>query len=108
MNKLLKNEILCYLENQTAFFDLNHMNEVFTAQRLAEHFGVKRNTVSHYLNQLNEEKLLVKINSRPVVYFHKEAFEKQFFSYVRIFIFLSMILKKNSLFSHNQKIYSLL
>lgn len=42
MNKLLKNEILCYLENQTAFFDLNHMNEVFTAQRLAEHFGVKK------------------------------------------------------------------
>ncbi|MXR78999.1 Fis family transcriptional regulator, partial [Enterococcus faecalis] len=51
---MLKHEILCYLENQTAFFDLNHMNEVFTAKRLAEHFGVKRNTVSHYLNQLNE------------------------------------------------------
>lgn len=79
MNKLLKKEILCYLENQTAFFDLEHMNEVFTAQRLADHFGVKRNTVSHYLNQLNDEQLLVKINSRPVIYFHKEAFEKQFF-----------------------------
>ena len=78
MNKLLKKEILCYLENQTAFFDLEHMNEVFTAQRLADHFGVKRNTVSHYLNQLNDEQLLVKINSRPVIYFDKEAFEKQF------------------------------
>lgn len=108
MNKLLKKEILCYLENQTAFFDLEHMNEVFTAQRLADHFGVKRNTVSHYLNQLNDEQLLVKINSRPVIYFHKEAFENNFLSYARIFIFLSMISKRNSLFSRNQKTYSLL
>lgn len=109
MNKLLKKEILCYLENQTAFFDLEHMNEVFTAQRLADHFGVKRNTVSHYLNQLNDEQLLVKINSRPVIYFHKEAFEKQFFKLrTNFFIFLSMISKRNSLFSRNQKTYSLL
>ncbi len=98
MNKLLKNEILCYLENQTAFFDLNHMNEVFTAQRLAEHFGVKRNTVSHYLNQLNEEKLLVKINSRPVVYFHKEAFEKQFFQLRTNFYFSINELKEEQPF----------
>ncbi len=108
MDKLLKHEILCYLENQTAFFDLNHMNEVFTAKRLAEHFGVKRNTVSHYLNQLNEEKLLVKINSRPVVYFHKEAFEKQFFKLRTNFYFSINDLKEEQPFSHNQKIYSLL
>lgn len=96
------------LREPDSLFDLEHMNEVFTAQRLADHFGVKRNTVSHYLNQLNDEQLLVKINSRPVIYFTKKLLKNNFLSYARIFIFLSMISKRNSLFSRNQKTYSLL
>ena len=39
--------------------------------------SIKRNTASHYLNQLNEEGILVKINTRPVYFFHKEAFQQQ-------------------------------
>lgn len=29
------------LREPDSLFDLEHMNEVFTAQRLADHFGVK-------------------------------------------------------------------
>ncbi|MFS0955899.1 Fis family transcriptional regulator, partial [Enterococcus durans] len=65
---MLKKEILTYLENQTAFIDIDQISDVFTAKKLAEYFNVKRNTISHYLNQLNEEELLVKVNSRPVYY----------------------------------------
>ncbi|OJG80270.1 hypothetical protein RV14_GL000639 [Enterococcus ratti] len=77
---MLKEKIQRYLENQTAFIDLTRLSEVFTANDLAEHFNVKRNTISNYLNQLNEEGVLVKINSRPAYYFHKAAFEYQFFA----------------------------
>ena len=58
---MLKKEILTYLENQTAFIDIDQISDVFTAKKLAEYFNVKRNTISHYLNQLNEEELLVKV-----------------------------------------------
>ena len=76
----MKEELLNYLKNQTAFLDLNELSDLFTASKLAEIFKVKRNTVSQYLNQLTENGELVKINSRPVYYFHKGAFEKQFFA----------------------------
>ncbi|AYW46089.1 sigma-54-dependent transcriptional regulator [Tetragenococcus koreensis] len=75
----MKEELLTYIENQTAFLDLDVLDELFTAKKLAEVFGVKRNTISHYLNQLNDEEKLIKINSRPVYYFHKAAFDQQFF-----------------------------
>ncbi|MDU5509963.1 sigma 54-interacting transcriptional regulator [Enterococcus gilvus] len=75
----MKTKLLYYLKNQTAFLNLDDLSDLFTAPKLAEVFHVKRNTVSHYLNQLTEAGELVKINSRPVYYFHKGAFEKQFF-----------------------------
>lgn len=75
----MKEELLKYLEVQTAFLDLEQIDELFSAKKLAEVFQVKRNTISHYLNQLNESGLLVKINTRPVVYFHKASFGEHFF-----------------------------
>ena len=70
----MKEKLVSYLENQTAFLDIDALDEVFTAQKLSEVFEVKRNTVSHYLNQLNDSGILVKINSRPVYYFNNGAF----------------------------------
>ncbi|MGM0125549.1 sigma-54 dependent transcriptional regulator, gfr operon transcriptional activator [Enterococcus sp. AZ194] len=75
----MKEELINYLNNQTDFIDLNNISELFTAKKLAEIFKVKRNTISHYLNQLTNEGKLVKINSRPVYFFHKEAFERHYF-----------------------------
>ena len=40
---------------------------------------MQRNTASHYLNQLVAQDVLVKINTRPVYFFHKATFCQQFF-----------------------------
>ena len=50
----MKQELLKYLNNQTDFINLDQLSDVFTASKLAEVFEVKRNTVSHYLNQLTK------------------------------------------------------
>lgn len=73
----MKEQLLAYLQNQTAFFSAENVSDVFTAKDIAEKFSVKRNTISHYLNQLMEEGRLVKIATRPVYFFHKQAFESQ-------------------------------
>lgn len=74
-----KTELLAFLQNQTDFFDPDNLSEVFTAGYLARRFAMQRNTASHYLNQLVAQDVLVKINTRPVYFFHKAAFCQQFF-----------------------------
>ncbi|MGM0158069.1 sigma-54 dependent transcriptional regulator, gfr operon transcriptional activator [Enterococcus sp. AZ191] len=105
---MLKKEILIYLENQTAFIDIDQISDVFTAKKLAEYFNVKRNTISHYLNQLNEEELLVKVNSRPVYYFHKSAFEHQFFPLSKTFYSSTNKIKEEKpIFARSKDLFSL-
>ncbi|MGL9731157.1 sigma 54-interacting transcriptional regulator [Enterococcus sp. DIV0756] len=105
----MKEELLNYLKNQTAFLDLNDLSDLFTASKLAEIFKVKRNTVSQYLNQLAENGELVKINSRPVYYFHKGAFEKQFFALSsNYYESVQGILAEQPLFGKEQDFFSLL
>ena len=105
----MKEELLNYLKNQTAFLDLNDLSDLFTASKLAEIFKVKRNTVSQYLNQLTENGELVKINSRPVYYFHKSAFEKQFFALSsNYYESVQGILSEQPLFGKEQDFFSLL
>lgn len=105
----MREKLLTYLENQTDFIDLVAISEIFTANKLADIFQVKRNTISHYLNQLQEEGDLVKINSRPVYYFHKKAFEKQFYPLESNFYpNIEMILKEQPLFGEKQDFFSLL
>lgn len=43
---------------------------------LADKLGVKRNTVSHYLNQLVDENKVIKIKTRPVIFLDREKLEK--------------------------------
>lgn len=107
--EFLKDSLLNYLKNQTAFLDLDTLDELFTAKKLAEIFGVKRNTISHYLNQLNDEEKLVKINSRPVYYFHKSAFDQQFFP-LKYFNYQSIyeIKEEQPLFEQEKDLFSLL
>lgn len=105
----MKEELLKYLENQTSFLDLDSINEVFSAQKLASIFGVKRNTISHYLNQLNEEELVVKINSRPVYFFHKDTFNQQFYplNYTN-YASVEQIKSEQPLFDQQKNLFSLL
>lgn len=107
--EFLKDRLLSYLKNQTSFLDLDALDELFTAKKLAEIFGVKRNTISHYLNQLNDEEKLVKINSRPVYYFHKGTFDQQFFSlkYTN-YQSINEIKEEQPLFEQEKDLFSLL
>lgn len=70
----MRDELLTFLANQTDFFDPEKLSEVFTASYLAQRFSLKRNTASHYLNQLVAQGVLVKINTRPVYFLHKKTF----------------------------------
>lgn len=53
-------------------------NNRLTANLLAEQLNVKRNTVSHHLNLLVKNNTLLKVNTRPVIFFDKNELEKQF------------------------------
>lgn len=77
---MLKTQLVNYLRNQTSFFEPSLVSEIFTASHIAHTFSIKRNTASHYLNQLNEAGILVKVNTRPVYFFHKEVFQQQNYS----------------------------
>lgn len=105
----MKEKLINYLNNQTDFIDLTNVSELFTAKKLAEIFKVKRNTVSHYLNQLTNEGELVKINSRPVYYFHKGAFERHYYLLSsNSYRSAEEILKEQPLFGKEKDFFSLL
>lgn len=107
--EVVKEELINYLNNQTDFIDLTNISELFTAKKLAEIFKVKRNTVSHYLNQLTNEGKLVKINSRPVYYFHKGAFERHYYLLSStIYRSAEDVLKEQPLFGKETDFFSLL
>ena len=74
-----KDDLLTFLMNQTDFFNPADRSEVFTAAYLAARFGLQRNTASHYLNQCVAQGLVIKVNTRPVYFLHRKAFEQQFY-----------------------------
>ena len=74
---MLKTQIVDYLRNQTAFFEPSLVSEIFTASNIATTFSIKRNTASHYLNQLNEEGILVKIIHDQFTFFIKKRFNNK-------------------------------
>lgn len=76
---MLKDEILNVLGELTMHFNWEDPSVQLTAVELAKVFFVKRNTVSHYLNQLVEEKKVIKINTRPVYFLNRDVFINHFF-----------------------------
>lgn len=77
---MLKHDICAFLAEETRNFAFSMLDEFHTSQSMSQHFNVKRNTISHYLNQLVEENQLIKINTRPVYFLHKSVFEARFFA----------------------------
>jgi sigma-54 dependent transcriptional regulator of gfr operon len=67
-----------YLAEQTEKLEESTDKTSLTAQEISRHFNVKRNTISHYLNQMVKAGEAVKINSRPVYFIYKETFEKKY------------------------------
>ncbi|NPC91520.1 sigma 54-interacting transcriptional regulator [Bacillus sp. WMMC1349] len=76
---MLKKDLLSYLDEETCHFDWDKSAASFTASEISKLFHVKRNTVSHYLNQLVHKGLVVKINTRPVYFLSRKIFEEKKF-----------------------------
>lgn len=75
---MLKDSLLEDIKKATSTMKMENLGVGCTAKELAKKYNVKRNTVSHYLNQLIGTELF-KINTRPVCFIHKKTFEEKFF-----------------------------
>ena len=70
-----KRELLDHLDKATREMALSSVQDFSTA-RIAADINVSRNLASQYLNELVREGLAVKVNSHPVLYFHKRGLER--------------------------------
>ncbi|MDF3000249.1 MAG: sigma-54 dependent transcriptional regulator, partial [Bacillota bacterium] len=72
-----KQKIYLHIQESTRNGEYDTKPEHFTAEGICNLFQVKRNTISHYLNELYEEGMLIKINTRPVYFLDKEALSQK-------------------------------
>lgn len=71
-------KIYKYILSKSREFTKEKLFEIrgFSAQQVAENFGILRSNASRELNTLCREKKIVKIKNRPVLYFDREQFIK--------------------------------
>ena len=67
--------ILNYMNDLTQNFDFTQVSH-FTASSIAKEMHISRSLASQYLNELVKEKLVMKINSRPVYFLHRQKMEE--------------------------------
>lgn len=92
---MLKENLIRYIEEITLMVDLDHIGEECTAETIAQKFIVKRNTVSHYLNQEVGE-ILFKVNTRPVRFLSKKVFEEKYFPVTKaVYTSMEELLQEN-------------
>lgn len=72
-----KSIILNYMNDLTQNFDFTQVNH-FTASSIAKEMHISRSLASQYLNELVKEKLVIKVNSRPVYFLHRQKMEELF------------------------------
>lgn len=72
-----KNELLEYLDRLTREVSVDNFPRFSTAA-IAQELNVSRNLASQYLNDFVREGAVVKVGSRPVLYFHRAGFERFF------------------------------
>ncbi|MDF2682964.1 MAG: system transcriptional activator [Brevibacillus sp.] len=77
MNKDMIYDRLRYVTMSQDFDKDNQTYEEFTSIYLAQTLGKKRNLISHTLNVLVRSGKVIKVNTRPVYFFCKEALEKK-------------------------------
>lgn len=70
-----KEEVYGYLEKISRDFSLRDLRR-FTANDISEMLNISRNLASQYLNELVKEKQAMKVNSRPVYFFHRRSIER--------------------------------
>lgn len=95
-----KKSLLEELRKRTTEQDIEE-NELFTAQSLADAFGIGRNTISQYLNVFVKQEKVIKVNSRPVYFFDRSALEKKWNVYCNQAVYRSI----DELNQLNQKVF---
>lgn len=70
-----KEEVYSYLEKISRNFSLRELRH-FTANDISENLNISRNLASQYLNELVKEQRAIKVNSRPVYFFHRKNVER--------------------------------
>ena len=71
-----KEELYQYLEKISRNFTLKNL-KYFTANHISESLNISRNLASQYLNELVKEERAIKVNSRPVYFFHRKNVERE-------------------------------
>ena len=71
-----KEKIFIEVKNLSNNLDINEKKGL-TAEEIAARLNLRRNVVSHLLNELYKEGKVIKINTRPVYFLDKEFYEKQ-------------------------------
>lgn len=72
-----KDLILNYISDLTQSFDFTQVKH-FTAKSISDEMHISRSLASQYLNELVKEKLIMKVNSRPVYFLHRKKMEELF------------------------------
>lgn len=68
----VKEKLLSLIEQ-----DSQEKDHYLSTQELADKLALKRNTVSHYLNELVKENKLIKVNTRPAIFLAKKKAEQE-------------------------------
>lgn len=72
-----RQELLDYIRNATEIY-LRTNEMMVSTEEIANHFHLSRSVISRYLNGLFDEKKLIKISTRPVLFFDLQTIEKTY------------------------------
>lgn len=77
MQQNVRDEILAYVKKQSERYNTQNINAC-TASAISQELSVSRSLASHYLNELVENGILLKILSRPVFFLHRQTLEENY------------------------------
>lgn len=89
-----KGSILQYLVEKGVNDPFSADLMVNTTGEIAEQLHISRTLASQYLNELNKEKKVIKIITRPVIYIPVQSFERQFDIHIKEYVFEDIDLYK--------------
>lgn len=77
--------------------------ECFTASYLCDKLGCSRNLISHYMSEFHMKGILIKVNTRPVYFFHLDSLCDKFHTSVSLHTYESMSELTDELKYHAKK-----
>ncbi|MEE6673963.1 hypothetical protein PS403_02855 [Pediococcus acidilactici] len=73
---MVKDQVAVMLQSVTEREDWQEYGA--TAEDFSQRLGVRRNTISAYLNDLYKENVAIKLNSRPVKFWDRATLEERY------------------------------